>query len=278
MKKQLITILFIVALVFPMTGGAKNVATPIGIIGALPEEIIAIQAIMKNSQETTVNNKKIYSGTIKGHPVVLVQSGVGKVNGAATTQLLITKYGITQAVFTGVAGGINPRNRVGDVVIAKRLSQQDYGIVTPSGKEIWKAGTLFGAGKIEDTWFYLNQSKLFRKLIKASYLVKLNKVPKELAKTKSYKPKIRVGTIVTGDEFVASEKKRKWLETTFQADAIEMEGAAFAQVCANNQIDCVVIRTISDLANENSHVDFPKFAAYAAANSAKLVDKLLAIY
>lgn len=277
MKKSIIGTLLGIALFLSVAAKAKE-PHRMGIIGALDEEIQAIQRLMTGSEEVVINQYKIYKGTIHGKPVCLVKSGVGKANAAATTQLLLLQCHVREIIFTGVAGGVNPRNRIGDVVIARQLAQHDYGIVTPNGKQNWRAGTLFGSTKIDDTWFYLDRSALFQKLKQVSRTLQLPLVPGELAKTGAYSPKISVGTVVTGDEFVASEQKRKWLEATFQADAIEMEGAAFAQVCANNGVDCVVIRTISDLANEHSHVDFPKFAAYAASNSARLVKRLLEIY
>ena len=235
----------------------------IGIIGALDEEVAAITELMEQPQKQVVDYKIFWTGTIHHHPVVLVQSGVGKVNAAATTQLLIHQFGVHEIIFTGVAGGINPKNRIGDVVIATQLLQHDYGIVSPDGKKLWQPGTIFNE---KDLWFQLDQSAFYKKLASSVNHVKLEP---------GHRPTVKPGVIVSGDEFIASEDKRAMLERTFKADAVEMEGGAFAQVCKNNQVDCVVIRTISDLANENSKIDFPKFAAYAARNSARLVNALL---
>lgn len=230
---------------------------------------------MADSHQETVNGKSVYLGTIENIPVALVESGMGKVNAAATTQLLITKYGTKKIIFSGVAGGVNPRNKVGDVVIAERVAQHDYGWVTPAEKMTWRPATLpFQKTAVDTLWYPFEASSLFQGLKVAMSGVHLETVPEGL-RAGGEKPSIRIGTLVTGDEFIASEQKRKWLEATFGADAVEMEGGAFAQVCENNHIDCAIIRTISDLANENAHVDFPKFAAYAAQNSAKLIHSLL---
>ena len=247
---------------------------PVGIIGALPQEVEAVKTLIKTPTEEKVHGKIVTRGTIHGTSVVLVESGMGKVNAAATTQMLVTKYGAKEIVFSGVAGGVNPQSEVGDVIIAEQVAQHDYGIVTPAGKKSWRPGTLtFDAVPLSALWYSLSGSGLFQRLRQVATNVDLGVVPAGLREGNE-KPSIRFGTVVTGDEFIASEEKRKWLETTFGADATEMEGGAFAQVCESNHVDCVIIRTVSDLANESSHVDFPKFATYAAQNSAAMISAL----
>ena len=108
---------------------------PVGIIGALPQEVEAVKTLIKTPTEEKVHGKIVTRGTIHGTSVVLVESGMGKVNAAATTQMLVTKYGAKEIIFSGVAGGVNPQSEVGDVIIAEQVAQHDYGIVTPAGKK-----------------------------------------------------------------------------------------------------------------------------------------------
>ncbi len=122
----------------------------------------------------------------------------------------------------------------------------------------------------------MDRSPLYKGVMSAARRVQFDAVPAVLAKGASHSPTIISGIIATGDEFIASDAKRQWLQETFHADATEMEGAAFAQVCAVNHIDCVVIRTVSDLANENAHTDFQALSTYAAKNSAALVKAFFA--
>lgn len=241
------------------TGAVNN----LGIIGAMDVELDLLRKDMVVERVDTIAQRVFYSGTIHGMHCICVKAGIGKVNATLTAEILIMKYGVDAVVFTGVAGGINPQLDIGDIVISKRVIHHDYGQVVPNAFLPW------------DTVGYGADSSLVDIAERAARRAKFEPIPKKLCKETGRLPRIVTGRVVTGDQFIASEEKRRWIEETFHADCVEMEGAAVAQVCAINDIPFVIIRCLSDLANEQADVEFEAFVIYAAKNSNLIVKEIL---
>ncbi len=250
-----------ILLLFITTGAVSK----LGIVGAMDVELGLLREEMQVERVDTIAQRIFYSGTIDGIDLVCVKAGIGKVNAALTAEILIMKYAVDAVVFTGVAGGINPRLDIGDIVISERIIHHDYGQVVPDVFIPW------------DTIGYVADSFLVDIAERAAGNAKLTSIPRKLCKETGRLPTIKTGRVVTGDQFIASEKKRKWIEETFHADCVEMEGAAVAQVCVINDIPFVVIRCLSDLANEEADIDFEEFVRYAAENSNLIVKEILNI-
>lgn len=234
----------------------------IGIISAMQEEIQALLHELKNVSTTEKGMRTYYTGTLFHKKVVIVFSRWGKVASAATTTQLINDYKVTEIIFTGVAGAIHKQLNIGDVIIGKNLFQHDMdasplfepfeipilkkkGIETKDATKLLEATTAF----LETFSDYINpiEAKEFN--------IKL--------------PKVVYGDIASGDQFISSIEKINHLnELLPSAICVEMEGAAVAQVCFEYQIPFSIIRIISDKANDNATIDFPKFANTIASNYA----------
>jgi adenosylhomocysteine nucleosidase len=226
----------------------------IGIIGAMNEEIIELKSLMKDIEEVKLASFTYFKGILEEKEIVLVESGIGKVNSSVCTTLLIEKFGVEKVVFTGVAGGIGERINVGDIVISTDLVQHDFDV------------TAFGHShgvipRMEESFFIADED--LRKLAVKSAL----KVFSE--------DKVREGRIVSGDQFISGIDKIDWLSKTFNGEACEMEGASVAHVCHLFKVPFVVIRAISDKANSEAHVDFNEFVNLAAKNSKEIVVSML---
>lgn len=248
----------------------------IGIIGALKEEINLLKNKINLEKKEKIAGRNFYVGKLKEQEVVLVKSGVGKVNAAVTAQLLITVFNVKKIIFTGIAGGIAPHLEIGDLVIASRVAQHDYGNINSKGMTPFKPGSYpFGEAEIDDVYYEVD-NVLFNIAKKASQEIIIDDLPEgTLFSQKVRKPMIHKGTVVTGDQFIISKSKQQWLYNTFNALATEMEGGAVTQVCCLNKIPCLLIRSISDKADEKAEINFQKFVNYAASNSLLLVEKIL---
>jgi adenosylhomocysteine nucleosidase len=241
---------------------ATQEARSVGIMGALDVEIESIDDDMTIEMVDTIGKKTYKIGKIFDSPCVLVQAGIGKVASAQTAQTLIMKYGVDIIIFTGVAGGINPTLDVGDIIISKDVIQHDFGQVWPDSFVPF------------DTFGFYADSLLIGLALDAAEKVEFVPVS---AKSGAHgkMPRVVLGRIATGDQFISSEAKRRWIEKVFDADCVEMEGAAVAQVCAAYDIPFLIIRSLSDLANEDADVDFQTFVLHAAQNSSELVKEIL---
>lgn len=234
----------------------------IGIMGAMEVELDLISKDMVVEKVDTIATKIYRSGKIYGVPCVMARAGVGKVGSAQTAQLMITQYGVDAMIFTGVAGGINPQLDIGDIVVSSNVVHHDFGQILPDSFISF------------DTMGFFADSVLVGLALQAANNVELQAIPEEM-RGEDEEPKIILGRVATGDQFISSEAKRVWIEETFNADCVEMEGAAVAQICAVNDVPFVIIRSLSDLANEKAEVDFEAFVLYAAENSSLLVKEML---
>lgn len=226
----------------------------IGIIGAMNEEVIELKNIMTDIQVEKIGNLEFFKGNLLNKEVILVEGGIGKVNAAICATLMIEHFKVSKVLFTGVAGGTNPDINIGDIVIGVDQIEHDFD------------STAFGytLGQIPRMDTYIFEAD--RELVDLAYSVAVEKFGRE---------KVRKGRIVSGDEFVASVEKIKWLRDTFNADCTEMEGAAVAHVCHVFKMPFLIIRAISDKANHDAKVDFPEFVKLAAKNSKTIIEGIL---
>ena len=234
------------------------------ILGARPVEIQLLEAQLQGKQSQQLLGVTFYTGTLKGRKVVLAVSGAGKVNAAMTTTLLLDHFQPTEVLLTGVAGGINPELGTGDIVLGEKTAQHDFGVVTVQG---YKPGATKDPSGKSNPQFFPGAAQLLSVAEAAAKEVALDKMPTTQGERL---PRVRRGVIVAGDVFVVSQTKNAELRKNFGADAVEMEGAAVAQVCWQQNVSCLVIRCISDKADVMANKDFRKFVHAAAGNSAKL--------
>jgi len=234
----------------------------IAIISAMQEEIQTLLNELKNTKVTEIGMRKYYTGTLFDKNVVLAFSRWGKVASAVTTTQLINDYNPTEIIFTGVAGAIKSELNIGDIVIGKNLYQYDVDC-SPIFKK-------FEIPILKKKYFETSNSN---KLIDATNLF-LDDYEKyinhnDIKKFEITNPKMIYGDIATGDQFISERNKVKEInEQLPTVTCVEMEGAAVAQVCYEYDIPFSIIRIISDKANDNATIDFPKFAKSVASNYA----------
>lgn len=224
-----------------------------GIIGAMSEELEILINDMFVEEKITKANMTFVKGTLNGKNLVAVVCGIGKVNAAVCTQILISEYKVNAIINVGVAGGISKDIYPGDVVIAENLVQHDMDTTV--------FGDKYGQIPRMDTFDFTCDKDLFNAAISACNSI-------DEIKTTS-------GRIVSGDQFISSLEKIQWFEQEFNAVACEMEGASIAHVCYLNSIPFVVIRSISDNANNGAHMDFEKFTPIGVRNSTIILKTML---
>jgi adenosylhomocysteine nucleosidase len=234
-------------------------ARPIGILCALSEELTLLAAVLEDERAADTLGLRAWQGRLDGHPVVLAEAGVGKVNAAASATILCDRYGCRALVLSGVAGGISERLGIGDIVIADRVIDVDYGRVHDSGRVVYQPGS-WPLPEVTPEPGYELPAGLRERLETA-----LEDVPE----------RVELGTIVTADTFLASPRIRDGLAASWSALAVEMEGSAVCGVAARFGVPWLIVRALSDRADEDSSVDFVAFLASAAAGSADLVRRLL---
>ena len=228
----------------------------IGIIAAESKEMNEIKKLMKNIEEKDLFNLQFFTGIIEEAECVLVECGEGKVNAARTTQIMIDNFKIDKLVNVGSAGAINEDLNVKDVVIADKLVQYDFDI----------SGLGYEKGEICNIGKYIYCDKT---------LVEECKQAIENIENDSYK--VVIGTIATADSFCDKPEIAKMVRKEFNAECVEMEGAAVAQVCYLDKIPFLVIRGISDTPNGNNKIDFRKYLEIASKQSAKILQNLIKI-
>lgn len=203
----------------------------VGIIAALKEEIDPLVQSMEDVETSKWGRRIIHQGKIGDCQVVAVAGGVGKVKAAACTQYLTDQFSIEALIGTGVAGAVNPRLHTRDIVICQRALQHDF---DPGDPELLK--------KFRRRWLEADGE--------------LVELALDAAKELNLAERCRPGKVLTGDQAIVSQDRRQWLWETFQADCVDMESAAVAQVCQMNEVPWVIVRAISDSAEENSIVEF----------------------
>ena len=226
----------------------------IGIIGAMEEEVAALKEAMTIEENVTFASMDFCRGTLCGKEVVVVRSGIGKVNAAICTQILVDKFGVDTLINTGFAGSLDANIDIGDMVISTDAVEHDMD------------ASIFGdpIGQVPrmDTFSFPADEELVEKAKTAN---------------EEANPDIHafVGRIVSGDQFVSSKEVKDKLVANFEAKCTEMEGAAIAHAAYLNKVSCVIIRAISDKADNSATMDYPAFEKQAITHSVRLVKNLL---
>lgn len=233
----------------------------IGIMSAMHEELAAVLAAMPGEQRVQVAGRDFGVGHWQGHSVVVVLSRIGKVAAATTATVLIERFGVDTLVFTGVAGGLGSGVRVGDVVVADGLVQHDMDASPLFPRH---EVPLYGRARFEA------DAKLVVQLAQASEQVladaALHLGPSTLAEFQLNAPRVHRGLILSGDRFVSTSAESHALRQALpEALAVEMEGAAVAQVCHDYGVPFAAVRTISDRADDTAHTDFQRFIREVAS-------------
>lgn len=251
--RQLFITLSLLFSVFTSQAMAEH--RPIAILGAMDAEIEKLLPEIQQRQIHEVSANTYYTGTIKGRSVVVARSGVGKVNAAITAYVLINHFNADSIIFTGIAGAADNTLNVADVVVSSALVQHDVDL------------TAFGAPKGQlsgyDNRLFAADKTLVELAVKAA-----NEVVGE--------ERVHEGIIATGDQFIADKAVVKMLQDEFEAMAVEMEGAAVAQVTDMFEIPLVVIRTISDKADGSAHMVYEEAKQVTADNSVAITLNMLA--
>lgn len=225
----------------------------LGIIGAMNEELEILLKDMDLEDKKVKANMTFNKGKLWGKNVVAVVCGIGKVNAAICTQILASEYKVDKIINVGVAGGIGKEIYPGDVVVAENLVEHDMDT------------TAFGDPHGQVPRMNTFDFKCDEELVKLA-----KKACENVGGFNTFS-----GRIVSGDQFIASLEKIQWLEKEFSALSCEMEGASIAHTCYLNNIPCVVIRSISDNANNGAHMDFEKFTPIAVKNSTAILKEMI---
>ncbi len=244
--------------------------TVTAILGAFSEEIESFDNSIENRKVQTIEGISFVTGKLKGRKIVLALTGIGKVNAAMTATLLLEHFKPEEVLFTGIAGGINPDLLPGDIVIAEKTVQHDLGRLTTEGMRY--RGMRNPLTRIRNPVFFPADSALLSLAEASGKRIKLDSIK---AGSAVRIPIIITGIVVTGDVFVASTSKKNELREKLNADAVEMEGAAVAQICWQHEVSCLVIRSLSDSANEQAEVDINMYRKIAARNAALLVEDIV---
>lgn len=219
----------------------------IGIIGAMSEEVDIIKNEMQFSYEEKIGNFVFHIGSLRDVKIVLAESGIGKVNASILATTMIMKFNIRAICFSGVAGALDERLKVGDVVIGEKIIHHDMDV----------------------TGFGLKKGEIPR--MEVSAFSSKDRLMKMVTEFKFPKHKIYQGTIISGDQFISSKEIKKNLAKEFNAMCVDMESAAVAQVCYQLNKDCLIIRSISDSVTDESMMEYTKFVKLAADNSKEII-------
>ena len=227
--------------------------TKLGIIGAMELEVETLVSSLEQPRQEVRAGSTFYEGSLEGVPVVIVRCGVGKVNAALCAQILCSCYQVTHLVNTGIAGALAPELRIGDLVVSRDAMYHDF--------DCRKFGYPFGkVPGMEVIAFPAEET-----LIQAAYS----------AAEQVYPGHTHVGRVASGDQFIAQKESKEAIIANTQAMCTEMEGAAIAQTAYRNNLPFVILRAISDQADDAAEMDYPTFESKAAHHCAQ-VTRLLA--
>lgn len=229
----------------------------LGIIGAMDEEVAQIKEKMTDVTVTSVAGMDFYQGKLGGKDAVVVRSGIGKVNAGMCSQILVDRFHISAIVNTGIAGSLRAEINIGDIVVSTDAVQHDMDA----------SGFGYRIGQIPrvDTFAFEADEKLRELAIECNQKVN---------------PEIRAfpGRVVSGDQFISDKAKKEWLIEQFSASCTEMEGAAIAQAAYLNGIPFLIIRAISDKADDSAGMDYAAFEAQAIKHSVNLLLEMASRY
>ncbi len=259
-KKLLLVCTMIMLLVTGLLGcgSDKNQNSKVlGVIGAMEEEVEILKEKMEIKETVNTAGMEFYRGTLEGKEIVLVRSGVGKVNSAACTQILVDKFNVSGLINSGVAGTLDPELNQGDIVISTEAVQHDFdtsAVGDPVG-EISRLGI---------TFFEADRDMIETAKKAAENVTGIT---------------IKEGRIASGDQFVAGGEIAERISSNFgNVSAVEMEGASMAQVAYLNNVPYVILRSISDKADGGADLSYEEFLPLAAHNASALVEEFIKLY
>ncbi len=236
-------------------------AAPIGLMSAMHEELALLLQAMPDEQRVSVAGRDFWQGHWQGRPVVAVLSRIGKVAAATTATALIERFGVDRIVFTGVAGGLGTGVRVGDVVLAESFVQHDMDAspLFPRHEVPLYGRSRFGT----DADLSQGLAQAARQVLAQ---VAVHVGPEAVTEFGLQAPRLHAGLVACGDRFVSTTAECRALQQALpEALAVEMEGAAVAQVCADYGVPFAALRTISDRADDDAHADFSRFIRAVAS-------------
>ena len=232
----------------------KDSEERIGVIGAMDVEVKTLKEAMTIDYTRTIAGMEFFVGKMGDCDVVIVQSGMGKVNAGVCAQMLITEFNVKAVINTGVAGSLDNRLDIGDFVVSTDAVEHDFD-VSPIG---------FQKGEIPYTGKYSFEAD-----------EKLRSMATKAITERAKDVKYIEGRVCSGDQFISSQAQKDTIIANFGGLCCEMEGAAIAQVCYINETPFVIIRAISDKADGSSSEDYSEFEAKAAKRSADVVEYML---
>ena len=226
----------------------------IGIIGAMEEEVAALKEKMQISGVLKKASMEFYKGTLQGKPVVIVRSGIGKVNAGLCTQILVDVFGVSKVINTGIAGSLKAEINIGDIVVSTDVLHHDMDAT----------GFGYPVGQIPrmDVLSFTADDTLIQ-------------LAKKVCEQVNPEIHTHTGRIVSGDQFISDKAVKEKIISNFEGYCTEMEGAAIAQTAYLNQIPFVILRAISDKADDSATVDYPAFEKKAIEHSVNLVKGML---
>ncbi len=229
----------------------------LAILGAMEEEVALLRGEMLVSEESVHAGINVIRGDFKGTPIALAQCGIGKVNATICTQMLVDLYQPEGMIFSGVAGGLLPNMQVGDIVVASHLIQFDIDL------------TAFGRrhGELPDRDRMIQSD--------ADMVRQSADCFDAVFEGEADAPNLMIGTVVSGDKFIEDSETLRWLQREFGALATEMEGAAVGYTCQLNNVPFIIIRGLSDTANESAPDDFKSNLDTVCEHSFRLMERLI---
>lgn len=226
----------------------------LGIIGAMEEEVTGLKASMTVERQVRKASMEFLQGTLAGKPVVVVRCGIGKVNAAVCAQILVDEFGADAIVNTGIAGSLKNEINIGDIVLSTDALQHDMD-ATGFGYE-------FGViPRMETSVFKADE--------------RLAALAKECCERVNPDISVFNGRVVSGDQFISDKAKKEWIAEHFQGFCTEMEGAAIAQTAYLNGVPFLIVRAISDKADNSAEMDYAEFERRAIEHSVRLMTEMV---
>ena len=226
----------------------------LGIIGAMDEEVARLKEMISGLHIVQRAGMEFYKGQIHEKNVVVVKCGVGKVNAAMCTQAMIDLFSVDAIINTGIAGSLDAGIDIGDIVLATDTVEHDMDV----------AALGYEPGVIPDT-----ETSVF------ATDMELLDIAQVAAKVAKLDVKVFTGRVVSGDQFISSRENEEWLVSKFGGRCAEMEGASIGHVATLNRVPYLVVRAISDKADDSAQMDYPAFAAKAIENSVRLMTEII---
>ncbi len=226
----------------------------IGVIGAMESEVGGLRAMLKDQNIVKAAGMEFYQGTLSGNEVIVVKCGVGKVNAALCAELLCERFEVDYLINTGAAGSLSPRINIGDVVVCTEAVQHDM--------DCRGFGSKLGKIPFMETSEFKSDERLCA-------------LAKGICQKICTDISVYEGRVATGDQFICSKEKKFSIVDNFGAICCEMEGAAVAQVAYLNEVPFLILRAISDKADDSAEVDYPAFERMAAWHSIKIISEMV---